>query len=307
MSLPDMLIQAVDDLREVDNWWPQVVEDRLGGTPLRWRENDRRQMDPATGERTPLRASDKCEDCYGDLAQMFGSARRFCPVCQARPRPTAPAVTYPAPVPLGESPAPLRLAAMEALADLDTAITALEATICEGLGQTPLVEEPVRQVFPRPTGHPLTDCQGCSIHPTPSGPPPPLVILRLRRVIRTIGSGVLPDHLANPVAREAASMRRTLDGALGRREQVRHLKGVPCTICGCYTLVAFLDREQIICTANTPGADPVCECNLPDCGCHRGLRHVFPRCECGRGGACMCTWEWLGLVNEATAALGASA
>lgn len=105
------------------------------------------------------------------------------------------------------------------------------------------------------------------------------------------------------VSTAAQEIAAAIDNAVGNAPRRRKLDQ-RCPICELPLLVAMLDDNMIVCTANRAARgdfapEIYCECAREECGCHRGRRHEYLRCLNGKHpGDCNCGWERLGIILE---------
>jgi len=155
---PDQMGLMLVELGEV---WAELYRQRERGSPRRWSEVLSEQERDAAGRRVPLPAPAACDMCGAARQRRWTCPGRLCaPLLEAphnahcarcgglwHVRWSCPNVDCPTndrfgerPVPLGESPAPLRPEALDMIADLTCAVLALEDTVREVLGRNPRVD-----------------------------------------------------------------------------------------------------------------------------------------------------------------------
>jgi hypothetical protein len=221
---------------------------------------------------------------------------------------TRPAYTRFLPTPIGPSPAPLRMAALTAIALITSAMLELEDLVREQLGRVERIDpqfdvtdpkadqvagiRPVDSIITRREGEWLAFCRVPGTYEPQEQDRIEYIAAPFRtddvepvdmdeRVTEAIDwlAAQLPSisddpdllrHVAGEAGRALATARQTA----GVNEQVQHIKA-PCPICDRRSLAALLDRSVIVCGTNRRGETPRCECDLVDCGCHRGYRHTW--------------------------------
>lgn len=140
---------------------------------------------------------------------------------------------------IGHSPAPLRVAVLDARNDVERTIAVVEETVCEWLTLTPLER---------------------------SGP-----AARITRLIGLLDRIAAHSELVDYVDGEARRLDRLTARALGEDEAIHRLDA-RCPHCSCRSLRAFPEREVVACinTACRCG-DEICPCASPKSG-----RHIWP-------------------------------
>jgi len=278
------LTSAAVDLNELADWWAELEADREHGTRRRWTEQQ--QDVDASGRRVPLPAQTACPECGAELLRRQHTLPAGAVVLDGQP--WCPSGHLP-PVTWKASAAPGRLDVLEVLVDLVPAALELEAEVREHLCE-PVSERNAHLGVAEPVFQRAADREqvltGGTARPDDVDARMPEALRWLAVHAHRVTDADLRDHIDREAGRMARAARRKL-GTAERTQQLRK----PCPVCGHLSLVAFLERcprnhwerctdlrctadhGQVVCTANVRGEQPLCECGLEGCSCHRGGRH----------------------------------
>ena len=203
------------NLSELRDRLPRLNHALVIGTPRRWNERD---LTPAEAERQDAQA--RADRAANEWNSRLGLTA------------------------LGASRAPLSVAVLDTMVDIDTRITAMETTACEWLGLTPLAGA---------TGH-----------------------KRITRIIGLLARIETLDDFAAWVDTEAATLNRKARHALGDSEPVHKIRA-RCPICDAMSLRAFPERELVLCVNDDcQCTDQACRCNAARPKRHRWLYNEWP-------------------------------
>jgi hypothetical protein len=208
-----MADRTYTNLAELRERLPRLDSALPGGTPRRWSQRD---LTPAERERHDVQA--RLDKAARDWNARHGIGA------------------------IGASRAPLSVAVLDAKTAINKGIAAIEATVCEWLGLTPLAGATTRE--------------------------------RITRIIGLLARIEALDELAAWVDAEAAHLNRQARSVLGDSEPV-HRINARCPICDALSLRAFPEREVVICVNDD------CRCADDDCRCHadRPRRHRWVYAE----------------------------
>lgn len=143
--------------------------------------------------------------------------------------------------PLGGAPAPLDVALLDTIRDIELA----------------LVE--------------LAEAAADRVAPDLAPPAPEKAV---RRLLDLLGAAATDADLLDHVAAEARRLDQSAGAALGDTEPLVRLS-IRCPVCGALSLRLLEDREQVLCV------NAGCQCSDWLCGCDEGRRHVWGRAEWG--------------------------
>lgn len=224
--------------RELADWWDRLTEMLDARTP------------PPAAVRTfgalALSETHDCGTAWAYAADSTAEAPRvFCPACSAGGALGTRAAYLRAPaiaVGSGGSPAPLRIAALDAVQTIAGGLAVVEAVVRAALGDSA-----------RPSTRTSRDT----------------VVQATRYLGRQAAR--LASAEDDDITWAVDELRRlvgVLRAQVGTARQVRAIAG-PCPICSTWSLRALLGREQIVCT------NSACRCQKDTCACQQGRPHLW--------------------------------